>query len=112
MQIISPDKCKLIQKLQKKLNWKLAKTSKDLPKKYREGKPFIAIGTWGFPIIMSVVDEDTKGTRNGLIVETPYYTGCKADRFPIYWKEIGTETLSKNYRKILKSIAEPSKEVK
>ena len=82
--------------------WKLAKTSKDLPKKYREGKPFIAVGTWGFPLIMSVVDKDTKGTRNGLLLEKPYYTGCKSDRFPIYWKEIGLGDLPKDFKKLLK----------
>ena len=50
-------------------DWKLAKTSKDLPKKYREGKPFLAVGSWGFPLIMSVVDKDTEGIRNGELPE-------------------------------------------
>lgn len=107
MQIISPERCKFIHKLQKKLEWKLAKTSKDLPKEYREGKPFIAIGTWGFPLIMSLVDEDkdNKRTRNGLLFETPYYTGCKADRFPIYWKSIGMSDLPKDFKKHLKQMS-------
>lgn len=107
MQIVSPDKCKLIHKLQKKLDWKLAKTLEDLPKKYKEGKPFLAMGTCGFPLIMSVVNEEQE-----LSFEKLYYIRCTKSAFPLYWKELGTETLPKNFIKTLKSIADSAQNLK